>query len=121
MPCPYQDVDIFSKDFLFIPVHDALHWSLLVVCYPGELGAAIETSSGGGGGSTRRASAATPGGDEEATGSGEREGPEERKQADACAPAQQQQREGSRAAADPGPILERRPCLLHLDSMPGGL
>lgn len=30
-----QGVDIFSKDFLFIPIHDALHWSLIIVCHPG--------------------------------------------------------------------------------------
>lgn len=30
-----QGVDIFSKDFLFIPIHDALHWSLVIVCHPG--------------------------------------------------------------------------------------
>lgn len=30
-------MDIFSKDFLFIPVHDVLHWSLVVVCHPGNV------------------------------------------------------------------------------------
>ena len=30
-----QGVDIFSKDFLLIPIHDALHWSLIIVCHPG--------------------------------------------------------------------------------------
>lgn len=30
-----QDVDLFAKDFIFVPVHDALHWSLMVVCHPG--------------------------------------------------------------------------------------
>eukprot|EP00241_Pyramimonas_parkeae_P017379 CAMPEP_0114291150 /NCGR_PEP_ID=MMETSP0059-20121206/8328_1 /TAXON_ID=36894 /ORGANISM="Pyramimonas parkeae, Strain CCMP726" /LENGTH=620 /DNA_ID=CAMNT_0001412619 /DNA_START=264 /DNA_END=2126 /DNA_ORIENTATION=+ len=28
-------VDIFSKEFLFIPVHSDLHWSLAVICNPG--------------------------------------------------------------------------------------
>lgn len=28
-------MDIFSKDFLLIPIHDALHWSLIIVCHPG--------------------------------------------------------------------------------------
>jgi Ulp1 family protease len=27
-------VDIFSKDFLFVPIHDALHWSLAIICHP---------------------------------------------------------------------------------------
>jgi Ulp1 family protease len=28
-------VDLFSKHLVFVPVHDALHWSLLVLCNPG--------------------------------------------------------------------------------------
>ncbi|BDA46428.1 probable Sentrin-specific protease 7 at N-terminal half [Coccomyxa sp. Obi] len=28
-------LDIFEKDFLFVPIHDHLHWSLLIVCNPG--------------------------------------------------------------------------------------
>jgi Ulp1 family protease len=35
--CGLQGVDIFAKDFLFIPIHDALHWSLIIVCHPGQL------------------------------------------------------------------------------------
>lgn len=31
-----QDVDIFSKDYIFIPIHDALHWSLIIICHPGQ-------------------------------------------------------------------------------------
>lgn len=30
-----KDCDIFSKDYLFIPVHMDLHWSLIIVCHPG--------------------------------------------------------------------------------------
>ena len=33
-PLP-QSVDIFKKDFVFVPIHDALHWSLAVICHPG--------------------------------------------------------------------------------------
>ena len=29
-----KNVDIFSKDFLLIPIHRDLHWSLIVVCNP---------------------------------------------------------------------------------------
>ncbi|KAG1661686.1 hypothetical protein FOA52_001963 [Chlamydomonas sp. UWO 241] len=29
-----EGVDIFVKDFLFIPIHEALHWSLIVVAHP---------------------------------------------------------------------------------------
>lgn len=33
--CGTQD-DLFSKDFLFIPIHGTDHWSLVVVCFPGS-------------------------------------------------------------------------------------
>lgn len=32
-----QDVNIFQKDFLFVPIHDVLHWSLVIVCHPALL------------------------------------------------------------------------------------
>ncbi|XP_010917704.1 uncharacterized protein [Elaeis guineensis] len=32
-----RKVDIFAKDYIFIPVNFNLHWSLLVVCHPGEV------------------------------------------------------------------------------------
>ena len=31
-----KGVDIFSKDYLMIPVHSGLHWSLIIVCYANE-------------------------------------------------------------------------------------
>lgn len=35
-----RGVDIFAKDYIFVPIHDALHWSLVVLCHPGkDLGA----------------------------------------------------------------------------------
>jgi Ulp1 family protease len=30
-------VDLFSKKYLFIPICEAEHWSLAVICYPGNL------------------------------------------------------------------------------------
>ena len=30
-----QALDIFRKDYLMVPIHDHLHWSLLLVCFPG--------------------------------------------------------------------------------------
>ncbi|CAD7699965.1 unnamed protein product [Ostreobium quekettii] len=30
----WTKVDLFSKDYLFVPIHEALHWSLAVVCHP---------------------------------------------------------------------------------------
>ena len=35
-PC-LQGVDIFAKDWLFVPIHDHLHWSLVLVAHPGVL------------------------------------------------------------------------------------
>ncbi|CAN6298317.1 unnamed protein product [Urochloa humidicola] len=34
-----RKVNIFEKDFLFIPVNFISHWSLIVICYPGEVAA----------------------------------------------------------------------------------
>ena len=31
----FQGVDIFEKDFLFLPIHDHLHWSLVIICHAG--------------------------------------------------------------------------------------
>ncbi len=31
-----KNVDLFEKDYLFIPVCEKLHWSLLIVCHPGR-------------------------------------------------------------------------------------
>ena len=30
-----QYVDIFAKEYLLMPIHDHLHWSLLLICFPG--------------------------------------------------------------------------------------
>nr|POE49796.1 putative ubiquitin-like-specific protease 2b [Quercus suber] len=32
-----RKVDIFEKDFIFIPINFNLHWSLIVICHPGEV------------------------------------------------------------------------------------
>lgn len=29
-----RGINIFDKDFLIIPVHDRLHWSLAIICFP---------------------------------------------------------------------------------------
>ncbi|EYU18425.1 hypothetical protein MIMGU_mgv1a020521mg, partial [Erythranthe guttata] len=31
-----RNVNIFEKDYIFIPVNFSLHWSLIVICHPGE-------------------------------------------------------------------------------------
>lgn len=30
-----RSVDIFAKDYIFVPIHDHLHWSLMIICHPG--------------------------------------------------------------------------------------
>jgi len=30
-----KGTNIFEKDYLFVPIHDNLHWSLAVICFPG--------------------------------------------------------------------------------------
>ncbi|OMO85248.1 Peptidase C48, SUMO/Sentrin/Ubl1 [Corchorus capsularis] len=32
-----RKVDIFEKDYIFIPVNYSFHWSLIVICHPGEV------------------------------------------------------------------------------------
>ncbi|CAH1426158.1 unnamed protein product [Lactuca virosa] len=32
-----KKVDIFQKDYIFIPVNFRLHWSLIIICHPGEV------------------------------------------------------------------------------------
>ncbi|XP_047210743.1 sentrin-specific protease 7b isoform X1 [Girardinichthys multiradiatus] len=50
-----RHVDIFTKDFLFVPVNQEAHWFLVVVCFPGLEDVRIEESPGGAGGSERAA------------------------------------------------------------------
>lgn len=30
-----KNVDVFDMDYILIPIHDAAHWSLAIVCHPG--------------------------------------------------------------------------------------
>ncbi|KAL6964223.1 Ulp1 peptidase [Sarracenia purpurea var. burkii] len=32
-----RKVDLFGKDYIFIPVNFSLHWSLIVICHPGDI------------------------------------------------------------------------------------
>lgn len=51
-----RGVDIFAKDYIFVPIHDHLHWSLLIICHPGKKlslppkSNAVKRGGGGGGG-----------------------------------------------------------------------
>eukprot|EP00775_Hariotina_reticulata_P010667 gene10667-10826_t len=42
-----KGVDIFQKDFLFVPIHDVLHWSLAIICHPALLPEVAAASRGG--------------------------------------------------------------------------
>ena len=33
-----RNVNIFEKDYVFFPIHSHLHWSLVILCHPGEIG-----------------------------------------------------------------------------------
>uniref|UniRef100_A0A7N8XQF3 Si:dkey-100n23.3 n=1 Tax=Mastacembelus armatus TaxID=205130 RepID=A0A7N8XQF3_9TELE len=41
-----RHVDIFDKDFLFVPVNQEAHWYLVVICFPGMEEAKIEAWNG---------------------------------------------------------------------------
>uniref|UniRef100_A0A3Q2PAM3 Uncharacterized LOC105922609 n=1 Tax=Fundulus heteroclitus TaxID=8078 RepID=A0A3Q2PAM3_FUNHE len=48
-----RHLDVFSKDFLFVPVNQEAHWFLVVVCFPGLEDVRIEAFQGAAGGSER--------------------------------------------------------------------
>ncbi|XP_033181428.1 sentrin-specific protease 7-like [Mastacembelus armatus] len=50
-----RHVDIFTKDFLFVPVNQEAHWYLVVVCFPGVEQAQYEEFQSRTGGSERAA------------------------------------------------------------------
>lgn len=50
-----RHVDIFTKDFLFVPVNQEAHWYLVVVCFPGLEEVHYEEFQGPTGGSERAA------------------------------------------------------------------
>ncbi|KAG8650413.1 hypothetical protein MANES_07G038300v8 [Manihot esculenta] len=41
-----RNVDLFEKDYIFIPVNYSLHWSLIVICHPGEVANFRDDESG---------------------------------------------------------------------------
>ena len=43
-----RGVDVFAKKFLLVPIVEHLHWSLAVVCHPGELARAASARASGG-------------------------------------------------------------------------
>jgi Ulp1 family protease len=103
-PALPQGVDIFSKDFLLVPIHDALHWSLAIICHPALISQQIEqrmqqqqqlpAAEAAGAAALVRAA----GGGTAAT----------------AAPAAD-----SAAAAAGGEAIRAQPVIIHLDSMQG--
>jgi Ulp1 family protease len=41
-----QDVNIFEKDYLFVPIHDKVHWSLVIICHPNLLARQLQQQRG---------------------------------------------------------------------------
>lgn len=96
-----KDVDLFDKDFLFVPIHDNLHWSLMIVCHPG-----VEPRKAGVG-SGEASSRAGP-----STGEGSSSSGRTRRGAGTGA--------GGAPPKHPRCGLTAEPFIMHLDSMPGG-
>jgi Ulp1 family protease len=40
-------VDLFDKDFIIVPVNQSLHWTLAIVCHPGEAARLAARASAG--------------------------------------------------------------------------
>ena len=38
-PTTMHDIDIFCADFIFVPIHGDLHWTVAVICFPAAVGA----------------------------------------------------------------------------------
>jgi Ulp1 family protease len=131
-----RGVDIFSKDYVFVPIHDHLHWSLMIICHPGAevprktrkrpgsaTGSGNSGGGGGGGGAKKRAvgsdvvvvTDATDDDDDD-------ENPTikaHRKAATNTAPAPAEEVE-IEEVVDPRLTPHPEPFFLHLDSLSGG-
>lgn len=94
-----QGIDIFSKDYLFVPVHDALHWSLVIICHP----ALLQKAAAAQGWSLHPEALAEPA----AAAGGDSDG----SQGDKAAVAR------TAGASDAAGRIVPAPCILHLDSM----
>eukprot|EP00878_Enallax_costatus_P018370 GHUV01019338.1.p1 GENE.GHUV01019338.1~~GHUV01019338.1.p1 ORF type:complete len:556 (+),score=211.78 GHUV01019338.1:276-1943(+) len=86
-----KGIDIFTKDYLFVPIHDLLHWSLVIICHPGLL-------------------------EPHAASMGWSLHPEEAAAAAEQLPAEQDAAGAGAAAGNTQPT----PCIIHLDSMTSG-
>ncbi|XP_026152184.1 sentrin-specific protease 7 [Mastacembelus armatus] len=123
-----RHVDIFDKDFLFVPVNQEAHWYLVVICFPGMEEAKIEAWNG----------PDSPGGtgeleaDDEACGSKspnfDAEVPSPLNHSDNLDTETESSQEESNKEPPPGPvnctkwtcqknIICKRPCILIMDSL----
>jgi hypothetical protein len=129
-PCPLaplQHVDIFDREFLFIPVHDALHWSLVVICHPGRAPPQQLPKQGKGkGAAAPRRQQQGQDGEEGKAGEEDSHGGEGQQQGGALVVDLVGAEPGGR---QPGPAAGpaagaaaavATPCILHLDSLGGG-
>ncbi|XP_063743886.1 sentrin-specific protease 7 isoform X2 [Eleginops maclovinus] len=82
-----RHVDIFKKDFLFVPVNQEAHWYLVIICFPGLEEPKSETWSG----------------------------PDSKKSQGGT--GQQQEEEAAQGSKSPNDITETTPTLNHLDSV----
>jgi Ulp1 family protease len=97
-------VDVFAKDFLLVPIHDALHWSLAIICHPALIAQQIQQ---------RQQQQQVPASEAAGAAALARAG------AGAAAAASAAPAAGSAAAAAGGEAVEAQPLIIHLDSMQG--
>ncbi|XP_077443850.1 sentrin-specific protease 6-like isoform X2 [Stigmatopora argus] len=116
-----RHVDLFDKDFVFVPINESAHWYLAVICFPGaELPSEelperppspAERSARLG--ALHRISLAYS--DEDAAASDERGSNQDRYSDDGALPAEDAPDSGRPSDVDPG----KRSCILIMDSLRG--
>ncbi|KAM4608942.1 uncharacterized protein ACJ7VT_014817 isoform 7-T7 [Polymixia lowei] len=128
-----RHVDIFKKDFLFVPVNQEAHWYLVVICFPGLEEPRVEDWTGPG---VQRGTGEGRSGDlraqEEAQGSkksnGVAEAPPASNPADKLDRPTESAQGDSTEQTPPGPpncteqtcqtgVVSKRPCILIMDSL----
>lgn len=121
-----QGINLFAKDYVVIPIHDALHWSLAIICHPGEqlrsMAAAAQDQSAAARAAAGQAAAARAGVEEGAPAA--LEGSVQQHQGDEEQPSSRGGEGASTEAAARADSavargLAKTPVILHLDSMSG--
>ncbi|XP_040057793.2 sentrin-specific protease 7 isoform X3 [Gasterosteus aculeatus] len=118
-----RHVDIFEKDFLFVPVNQEAHWYLVLICFPGLDEAKSETWSGPDGESRDREAARgseSPNDSQQTPGTSIHE--------DGLDTETEKPSDDSTKEPSPGPVscteqtcqkrsVSKRPCILIMDSL----